>query len=63
MKLPETLPDVLGLESSHLLVRSEYEEAEQAVLQALVGNADAFLVFGQYGIGPPLSLVIIIRIS
>lgn len=61
VKLPETLPDVFGFESSHILVRSEYEEAEQAALQALISNAHAFLVFGQSGIGPPLSLVIIIR--
>jgi len=39
VKLPETLPDVFGCESSHILVRSEYEETEQAALQALISNA------------------------
>ena len=46
VKLPETLPDVWAFESSHALVRPEYEEAEQAALGALASNADAFLVFG-----------------
>jgi hypothetical protein len=63
VKLPETLPDVWAFQSSHVLVRSEYEEAEQAALKAIAKNVDAFLVFGQSGIGLPLLLVIIIRRS
>jgi hypothetical protein len=51
VKLPPTLPDVWRLHSSHLLVRSEYDEAEQAALVANQRNADAFLITGQYGIG------------
>jgi hypothetical protein len=53
VQLPETLIKMWGFESSHFLVRSEYEEAEQAALVAIESNNDAFLVTGQSGIGPP----------
>lgn len=57
VKLPETLPPMWGFNSSHILVRSEYEEAEQAALAANATNHHAFLVIGQSGVGPSLSLV------
>ena len=47
VKLPETLPNVFGFDTPHILVRSEYEEADEAALKALISNAHAFLVFGQ----------------
>lgn len=55
VEIPGTIPSGLFLESSHILVRSEYEEAGQAALAANADNFDAFLVGGQSGIGPPLS--------
>ena len=61
VKLPETLPDMWNFDSSHVLVRSEYEEAEQAALAAIASCADAFLVIGQFGTGPSVPLVLIRR--
>ena len=61
VKLPETLPHMWGFDSSHILVRSEYEEAEKAALVAIKGHADAFLVIGQSGIGPSFSLILMRR--
>jgi len=55
VEIPAILAKLLYLESSHILVRSEYEEAEQAALVANEAGVAAFLVGGQSGIGPPLS--------
>jgi len=55
VEIPGSIPGGLFLESSHILVRPEYEEAEQAALAANAAHFDAFLVGGQSGIGPPLS--------
>ncbi len=54
MDLPGSLPDVWGLQSQKILVRAEYEQAEQAALKANDSNYDAFLVGGQAGIGLPI---------
>ena len=54
VEIPTVLAKLLYLESSHILVRSEYEEAKQAALVANEANVAAFLVGGQSGIGPPL---------
>ena len=61
VKLPETLPNMWSFYSSHVLVRPEYEEAEQAALAAIARNADTFLVIGQSGIGPSIPLILIHR--
>ena len=56
--LPGTLPDVWGLDSQDkILVRSEYHEAEKAVLLSNESGFGVFVVDGQPGIGPlrPLS--------
>ncbi len=63
MDLPGSLPDVWDLQSEKILVRSEYEEAEQAALKANEGNYNAFLVGGQAGIGLPLSFLVLVRRS
>ena len=56
LNVPATMPDVRDLDGSEFLVRSEYEEAEQAVLSANANGVEAFLVTGQPGIGSlPLS--------
>ena len=59
VEIPTVLAKLLYLESSHILVRSEYEEAEQAALVANETGVAAFLVGGQSGIGPPLSSLIV----
>jgi len=61
VKLPETLPYMWNFDSSHILVRSEYEEAEKAALAAIKDHADALLVIGQSGIGPSFSLTLMRR--
>ena len=53
VEIPKTIPDTLGLDSSNILVRSEYAEAEQAALVANKKGFEAFLIGGQAGIGPP----------
>ncbi len=65
MDLPGSLPDVWDLQSEKILVRSEYEQAEQAALKANTskGSYDAFLVGGQAGIGLPLSFLVHVRRS
>jgi len=56
VEIPKTIPEnTLGLDSSNILVRSEYAEAEQAALVANKKGYETFLVGGQVGIGPPLS--------
>ena len=60
VEIPGTIPNVWRSDSSHILVRSEYEEAELAALVANKGNINAFLVGGQSGIGSPLSFFILI---
>ena len=59
VEIPTILAELLFLESSHILVRSEYEEAKQAALVANKAGVGAFLVGGQSGIGPPLSSLIV----
>ena len=61
VELPEALPHMWGFESSRVLVRPEYEEAENAALAAIADYTDAFLVIGQSGIGPSFSLILIRR--
>ena len=58
LQIPEAISDTWCPTSSHILVRSEYEEAELAALKANASQLDAFLVGGQSGIGPPLSSLI-----
>lgn len=60
VKLPEIIAKLLHFESSHILIRSEYEEAEGAALKANENGTQAFLVGGQSGIGSPLSFLILI---
>lgn len=50
--VPDTLPVPLGAPSRQILLRSEYEEAEAAALEANDLLLDAFLVTGQPRIGP-----------
>lgn len=52
--LPEALSWGWGLPSEQFLVRSEYDETEQAVLSSNESDFDVFVVTGQDGIGPPL---------
>jgi hypothetical protein len=61
VKIPSTLIDIFGLDSSHILVHSEYEEAEEVALLANTNNISAFLVGRQSGIDPPLSFLILIH--
>ena len=50
VEIPTTIiPNLLAL---HVLVRSVHEEADQAVLVVNSGSCEAFLVYGQSGIGP-----------
>jgi len=60
LEIPSVMAELLNLESSHILVRSEYEEAKRAALVANVNNFRAFLICGQVGIGPPLSSLILV---
>ena len=56
VEIPETMPDIWDLRGQqHLLVRSEYKEAENAALLANSEGCDLFLVTGQPGIGTPIS--------
>ena len=60
VKIPETMPDLWDLcGQQHLLVRSEYEEAERAALLANLEGHNLFSVTGQPGIGTSLSRSII----
>jgi len=52
---PETLPKPWKLYSQRILVLSEYNEIEWAVLEANEERKDVFLVTGQPGIGSPPS--------
>jgi len=49
--LPGSLPKVWDSYSKRILVRLEYQEAEQAVLSANENNKDALIIAGQPGIG------------
>jgi hypothetical protein len=60
VKIPEIMPDLWGLNNSRILVRSEYEEAEQAALSASAKYVEAFLLTGQPGTGPP-PLILLLR--
>ena len=60
VEVPATFPGIDLMGSPKILVRSEYEEAEQAVLLANADDVDAFIVTG---IGPPLSFLIFIHRS
>jgi len=52
--LPEILPKLgWAIKSKRILVRSEYNEAEQAAVSCSKTDLDAFMVSGQPGIGPP----------
>ena len=50
VEIPGTIPSGLFLESSHILVRSEYEEAGQAALAANADNFDAFWLVDNPGL-------------
>jgi len=50
---PQVIPQALGLPGRKILVRSEYEQAEQAILSANENGRDAFIVSGNPGIGSP----------
>ena len=63
VEIPETFPNIRGLDSSKILVRSEYEETEKGALLALADNFHGFIVTGQPGIGPSLTFPILVRIS
>jgi len=54
VEIPQDIVDLYNLESGRILVRSEYEETERAVLSANAANIEAFVVTGQPGIGVPL---------
>jgi len=61
VQIPETMPNLWDLAGQrHILVRSEYKEAESAALLANSKGLDLFLLTGQPGIGMPLSLSIIV---
>ena len=49
--IPGSLPNVWHSYSQRILVRSEYQEAEQTVLSANEENKDALLIAGHPGIG------------
>ena len=51
LEFPRVMRNVWPSASSRILVRSEYEEAEQAVLSANASGMEAFLVAGHPGIG------------
>lgn len=52
--VPKNLPTIRDLHSQKILVRSDYNEAEKAVV-LWSKKFQAFVVEGQPGIGPPLS--------
>ena len=58
IEIPKTFPHIHLLDSPKILVRSEYEETEQAALLSNADNVDAFIVTGQPGIGQSLSSLI-----
>jgi len=52
--IPNNIPVLWGASSNQMiLTRSEYDEAEEAALSANKSGANAFVVTGQPGIGPP----------
>lgn len=53
--IPSTLPNVWGSSSQRILVRFDYQEAEETALSANGNNKDALLVAGHPGIGLPPS--------
>jgi len=53
MIIPSSMPITWGPSKQLILIRSEYEEAEEAALSANRSGRDVFLVTGQPGIGPP----------
>ena len=63
VKISETIAKLLDLESSHIVVRSECEEAERAALVANANRIHAVLVCGQSGIGMSLSFLILICVT
>ena len=60
--IPGSISNVWGLTSQQILVRSEYGEAEQAVVSASKTSLDAFVVSGRPGIGLLASLSTAYRI-
>ena len=63
VKVPEEIPLPLYFFSKRILVRSEYEEAEQEILLANESGREAFMVSGNPGIGSPPSSFVIHRTS
>jgi hypothetical protein len=53
VKIPETMPDLWGLDLQRILVQPQYKEIERAALSASAKYVEAFLVSGQPGTGPP----------
>ena len=53
VQIPEMTPEALDLPGKKILVRSEYELAEQAILSANENGREAFIVSGNPGIGSP----------
>jgi len=51
MEVPESLPITMGLSSTKIMVRSEYNEAEQAALLSVKLRVGLFVVSGTPGIG------------
>ena len=51
VEIPKTIVDIWGLESTQILVRSEYEEVEQVALSTNAAGIGAFIVTGHPGIG------------
>jgi len=58
MEVPKSLPITMGLSSTKIMVRSEYNEAEQAALLFIKLGVEVFVVSGTPGIGiiPLLSI-------
>jgi len=51
VKVPDEIPPPLYFPSKRILVRSEYEEAEQEILLANEDGREVFMVSGNPGIG------------
>jgi hypothetical protein len=50
-KIPGEVPRVMGFSGDRILIRSDYEETEQAVLSVNAQGLDALIINGQSGIG------------
>ena len=48
---PKSMPDALGLASTKIVVRSEYNEAEQVAVLSIKSRIRLFIVSGTPGIG------------